>query len=109
MVNLAFNHITGWMKKAIIIEGSGYIGGFLLRGLLSSDKFDSFVIYDINLKKFWIFNFAATHREPEHDYKGCFDTNITGVKNSLAPLNEMTKIVKDEFDNEKTNYILQHC
>lgn len=32
----------------------------------------------------WIFNFAAIHREPGHDQKEYFDTNINGAKNINA-------------------------
>jgi nucleoside-diphosphate-sugar epimerase len=35
--------------------------------------------YDEN--ESWIFNFAAIHREPGHEYKEYFDTNISGAKN----------------------------
>ncbi len=102
------------MKSAIIIGGSGYIGSFLLRELLSLGEFKHYLVYDINPlkgfddelsegriffrkadvrfklalpdvdvdgKKSWIFNFAAVHREPGHEYKEYFDTNIPGAKN----------------------------
>lgn len=32
-------------------------------------------------KNSWIFNFAAIHREPGHDYEEYFDTNIPGASN----------------------------
>lgn len=32
-------------------------------------------------KNSWIFNFAAIHREPGHDYQEYFDTNIPGAEN----------------------------
>lgn len=35
----------------------------------------------IDVEKSWIFNLAAIHREPGHDQKEYFDTNIKGVKN----------------------------
>jgi len=38
-------------------------------------------IKNINKEESWIFNFAAIHREPGHDYKEYFDTNIPGAKN----------------------------
>jgi len=38
-------------------------------------------IDDINNSESWIFNFAAIHREPGHEYKEYFDTNIPGAKN----------------------------
>ena len=102
------------MKTAILIGGSGYIGEFLLRELLSHHKFDLHIVYDLkDLKGFdselasgkvifkkadvrqplpihnitvetessWIFNFAAVHREPGHEYQEYFDTNISGAKN----------------------------
>ncbi len=34
-----------------------------------------------NLDNSWIFNFAAIHREPGHEYQEYFDTNIPGAKN----------------------------
>lgn len=36
---------------------------------------------NLDLEKSWIFNFAAIHREPGHEYKEYFDTNIPGAKN----------------------------
>lgn len=47
-------------------------------------KFD---IGEVNLDKSWIFNFAAVHREPGHEYSEYFDTNIPGAKN----INEFAK------------------
>lgn len=35
----------------------------------------------IDVENSWIFNFAAIHREPGHDYKEYFDTNIPGAEN----------------------------
>ncbi len=32
-------------------------------------------------KDSWLFNFAAVHREPGHEYKEYFDTNIPGAEN----------------------------
>ena len=32
-------------------------------------------------KNSWIFNFAAVHREPGHEFKEYFDTNIPGAEN----------------------------
>jgi nucleoside-diphosphate-sugar epimerase len=42
----------------------------------SLDKIDS--------KNSWIFNFAAVHREPGHEYNEYFDTNIPGAENVCA-------------------------
>ncbi|XMO87883.1 NAD(P)-dependent oxidoreductase [Algibacter sp. AS12] len=36
---------------------------------------------NIDGKSSWIFNFAAIHREPGHDFKEYFDTNIAGAEN----------------------------
>lgn len=36
---------------------------------------------NIDTNNSWIFNFAAVHREPGHDYKEYFDTNIQGAEN----------------------------
>ena len=41
----------------------------------------NFRIEDFNIKDSWIFNFAAIHREPGHEYKEYFDTNIIGAEN----------------------------
>ena len=38
-------------------------------------------IKKINREESWIYNFAAIHREPGHEYKEYFDTNIPGAKN----------------------------
>lgn len=38
-------------------------------------------IQDIDLNQSWIFNFAAIHREPGHEYQEYFDTNIPGAEN----------------------------
>lgn len=38
-------------------------------------------IQDIDKQNSWIFNFAAVHREPGHEYKEYFDTNIRGAEN----------------------------
>lgn len=38
-------------------------------------------INDINGATSWIFNFAAIHREPGHNYYEYFDTNVSGTEN----------------------------
>ncbi len=98
-------------KTAIIFGGSGYIGSNLLRELLNQDLFSKYIVcdikplngfegdpnvsylqvdvrttIDINISEIdtqnsWIFNFAAIHREPGHEYKEYFDTNIPGAEN----------------------------
>ena len=35
----------------------------------------------INREESWIFNFAAIHREPGHDFREYFDTNVPGANN----------------------------
>lgn len=105
-------------KTAIIFGGSGYIGTNLLNFFLKNNTFSKYIICDIKeLEGFdneinvsfekidvrkkidfkieqidktssWIFNFAAIHREPGHDYKEYFDTNIPGANN----INEFARI-----------------
>jgi nucleoside-diphosphate-sugar epimerase len=38
-------------------------------------------VANIDINKSWVFNFAAVHREPGHEYKDYFDTNIAGAEN----------------------------
>ncbi len=38
-------------------------------------------LVNVDPDKSWIFNFAAVHREPGHEYSEYFDTNIPGAKN----------------------------
>ncbi|MCM4165939.1 MULTISPECIES: NAD(P)-dependent oxidoreductase [unclassified Arenibacter] len=98
-------------KTAIIFGGAGYIGKNMLAFFLKANAFSKYIICDLNqiqgydnepsvhyfkldvrnpiqleigkvdVKGSWIFNFAAIHREPGHDYKEYFDTNIPGAKN----------------------------
>ncbi|NDV14592.1 NAD-dependent epimerase/dehydratase family protein [Muricauda sp. TY007] len=37
--------------------------------------------FDIDPKETWLFNLAAIHREPGHEFREYFDTNIPGAKN----------------------------
>jgi nucleoside-diphosphate-sugar epimerase len=39
---------------------------------------------DININDSWVFNLAAIHREPGHEQKEYFDTNISGANNINA-------------------------
>lgn len=41
----------------------------------------NFDLVEIELNKSWIFNFAAVHREPGHEYSEYFDTNLPGALN----------------------------
>ena len=98
-------------KTAIIFGGSGYIGRNMLAFFLKDNIFSKYIICDLNeingyenepivhffnldvrnpillaidnvdVKISWIFNFAAIHREPGHEYKEYFDTNIPGAMN----------------------------
>jgi len=98
-------------KIAIIFGGSGYIGSNMVSFFLENNVFSKYIICDIkeiqgfekqsnvsyekidvrqpiNLElgdfdksNSWVFNFAAVHREPGHEYKEYFDTNISGAEN----------------------------
>ncbi|MCJ7467537.1 MAG: NAD(P)-dependent oxidoreductase [Maribacter sp.] len=98
-------------KIAIIFGGSGYIGRNMLAVFLKENRFSEYIVCDIQvLKGFenemkvrfvlldvrneidlrvgevdpassWIYNFAAIHREPGHDFQEYFDTNIPGAEN----------------------------
>ena len=95
------------MKKCIIIGGSGYIGSKLWQRMVQNKQFDSIVLADIKKPLFplpegvtfvewdsrepassphfqgadWIINLAAVHREPGHEFKEYFDTNIPNAVN----------------------------
>lgn len=45
------------------------------------DSIEIDLIDNIILDNSWIFNFAAIHREPGHEYKEYFETNIPGAEN----------------------------
>lgn len=96
---------------AIVFGGAGYIGRNMVAEFLKSNIFDEYIICDIqvsnefknekkvkfvkvdvrspislelgsiDLENSWIYNFAAIHREPGHDFKEYFDTNIPGANN----------------------------
>ena len=42
------------------------------------------ILEEIDTVDSWIFNFAAVHREPGHEYQEYFDTNIPGAENINA-------------------------
>ena len=95
---------------AIIFGGTGYIGSRLARRLresgfteviladikpLNESLGDDIVYLKCDVRKSileqigsrrvdWIFNFAAIHREPGHQFREYFDTNIPGAKNVCA-------------------------
>lgn len=52
---------------------------FIKQDVRNSIGFD-FLEEDIDLEDSWIFNLAAVHREPGHEYKEYFDTNIPGAE-----------------------------
>lgn len=59
---------------------------YILEGTVISQKFDvreglNINIQDFDINSSWIFNFAAIHREPGHEYQNYFDTNIPGAEN----------------------------
>jgi nucleoside-diphosphate-sugar epimerase len=102
-------------KSAIIFGGTGYIGTrlavYLREGgwkhiLLADIKPPvkalpagiAFVRCDVrepiahqlgNREAGWIFNFAAVHREPGHEYREYFDTNLPGASNVCAYAEEV--------------------
>lgn len=39
--------------------------------------------FELDPKESWIFNLAAIHREPGHDFREYFDTNIPGAENTV--------------------------
>ncbi|MDH0660730.1 MULTISPECIES: NAD(P)-dependent oxidoreductase [unclassified Empedobacter] len=45
------------------------------------NKIEYLIDFNINTEESWIYNFAAIHREPGHDRKEYFDTNINGAEN----------------------------
>ena len=108
-------------RRAIIFGGTGYIGSQLswhLRKL----GFDEVILADVRPVRWavpsgvearvcdvrrsievqiglhsaeWIFNLAAVHREPGHEFREYFDTNIPGARNvcKYAELIECSRIV----------------
>ncbi len=102
-------------RRAVIFGGSGYIGmqvAKYLRNLgweyillcdirVPSDVLPEGLEYafcDVrnaikqqigDLKVDWIFNFAAVHREPGHEFREYFDTNLPGAVNICAYASEI--------------------
>lgn len=97
------------MSICIIFGGSGFIGTHLARHFIDSKIFSKIYLADIktsllennekiisfiidvrqditsqdliSIQPDWIFNFAAIHREPGHDNKEYYETNINGAYN----------------------------
>jgi nucleoside-diphosphate-sugar epimerase len=96
------------MSTCIIFGGSGFVGTHLARHFLSTGRFDHIHIADIRptplrdlpgisysqtdvrqpvfvgqsiQKPEWIFNLAAIHREPGHEPREYYATNLPGAKN----------------------------
>ena len=97
-------------KICIIFGGMGYIGQNLCKKFLYEKTFDKIFVIDLKVKNeekndainyfesdvrreinlevgeidldlSWVFNLAAIHREPGHEYKEYFDTNVKGSEN----------------------------
>ncbi|WP_313377230.1 NAD(P)-dependent oxidoreductase [Chishuiella sp.] len=112
------------MKTAFIFGGSGYIAYFLVNRFIETNMFAKIILLDIQEPKYfkklpenvefvicdvrnqinlniindseesWIFNFAAIHREPGHERKEYFDTNLNGAENinEFAENNQINNI-----------------
>lgn len=122
------------MKVVFLFGGSGYISYFLINRFMELNKFDKYIIYDINRPEYfetipdnviyekcdvknpipfysgelnpsesWVFNLAAIHREPGHDPKEYFDTNINGAKN-ITVFTENLKIKNFFFTSSIAPY-----
>ena len=107
-------------KICIIFGGMGYIGQNLCKKFLEEKIFDKIFVIDlkvenekkneainyfesdvrseinlevgeIDIDSSWVFNLAAIHREPGHEYNEYFDTNVNGSENVNRFL-EKTKI-----------------
>lgn len=63
-----------WIKKASLKTSITFIEGDV-RNVINIENLN----FDPN--RSWIFNFAAVHREPGHEYHEYFDTNIAGAEN----------------------------
>ncbi|SFN37871.1 Nucleoside-diphosphate-sugar epimerase [Algoriella xinjiangensis] len=45
------------------------------------NQIDYLFDFELNLEESWLYNFAAIHREPGHEKKEYFDTNLNGAEN----------------------------
>jgi nucleoside-diphosphate-sugar epimerase len=96
------------VPTCVIFGGGGYIGYRLACRLAARQKFNSIILASLrppllplpdgieflacdvreplqshfgDIQPTWLFNFAAVHREPGHDRKEYFDTNLPGARN----------------------------
>ncbi len=60
---------------------AGIASGFISYQRTDVRKHIAVNLPDLNIETSWIFNFAAVHREPGHEYQDYFDTNIPGAEN----------------------------
>ena len=99
------------MSQCVIFGGCGYIGTMLAQHFAASGRFTEIILADIRgpsgalpagvkfipcdvrheftpefarLAPEWIFNFAAIHREPGHEVREYYDTNLAGARNVCA-------------------------
>lgn len=119
-------------KVVVIFGGSGYIGRNILSQFLQKNLFDKYYVCDIkpldldvpksisfleidvrnpiefnpgiiDIESSWIFNLAAIHREPGHEYREYFDTNIPGA-NHVNEFAEKTGIKNILFTSSIAPY-----
>ncbi|MCX2718550.1 NAD-dependent epimerase/dehydratase family protein [Lentiprolixibacter aurantiacus] len=79
---------TSKFDKYYVCDINPLIGfdGSISNGLVEYIKLDvrkpiELGIQEASLKDSWIFNLAAVHREPGHDFYEYFDTNVPGAEN----------------------------
>ena len=119
-------------KVCIIFGGAGYIGTHLLEQFAKNNTFDKLISFDINPKPFrkvsdveyivgdvrkpiflnlnslnaedsWVFNLAAIHREPGHESKEYYETNLLGAEHINSFL-ETTQIQNLYFTSSIAPY-----
>ncbi|MGV8813332.1 MAG: NAD-dependent epimerase/dehydratase family protein [Gelidibacter sp.] len=63
------------------LKGANVESGIVKSAVVDVRNTIKLEIGDVDECNSWIFNFAAIHREPGHDYNEYFDTNISGAEN----------------------------